>query len=232
VGVDLVKEVTSGKKYVFNAGSSANKLKVVVLDCGVKHNILRSLAALGCEVVVLPAETSADEILRENADGLLLSNGPGDPAAVDYVVRTVASLIGKLPIFGICLGHQMIGFALGGKTYKLKFGHHGANHPAKDTKTGTICITSQNHGFCVDIGSLKNKDIQLTHMNLNDSTLEGLRHKKLPLFSVQFHPEASPGPHDAKYLFGEFIKVMQQHKKTTSKKMCAQPKTRKLKTRN
>ncbi|MFA5004734.1 MAG: glutamine-hydrolyzing carbamoyl-phosphate synthase small subunit [Candidatus Omnitrophota bacterium] len=216
VGVDLVKEVTCNKKYVFNAGSSVNKFKVVVLDCGVKYNILRHLARLGCEVIVVPAKTSAEEILKLNPDGLLLSNGPGDPAAVSYVVRTTAALIGKLPIFGICLGHQMIGLALGGKTYKLKFGHHGANHPVKDTKTGKICITSQNHGFCVDIGSLKQKDIQLTHLNLNDSTLEGLRHKKFPLFSVQFHPEASPGPHDSEYLFAEFVKIMQKHKKAVS----------------
>ncbi len=231
VGVDLVKEVTIGKKYIFNVRPSANKLKVVVLDCGVKYNILRHLALLDCEVIVVPADTSAEEILKINPDGLLLSNGPGDPAAVNYVVRTVASLIGKLPIFGICLGHQMIGLALGGKTYKLKFGHHGANHPVKDTKTGKICITSQNHGFCVDIDSLNKKDIELTHVNLNDSTLEGLRHKKFPLFSVQFHPEASPGPHDAQYLFTEFVKAMQKHKKAASKKLYSQPKTHNLKPR-
>jgi len=229
MGVDLVKEVTCNKKYVFNAGSAANKLKVIVLDCGVKYNILRHLAHLGCEVVVVPAKTSAEEILKLNPDGLLLSNGPGDPAAVDYVVHTTAALIGKLPIFGICLGHQMIGLALGGKTYKLKFGHHGANHPVKEIKTGKISITSQNHGFCVDAGSLKMKDIQLTHLNLNDSTLEGLRHKKFPLSSVQFHPEASPGPHDSEYLFAEFVKVMQKHKKTASKKLYSQPKTHNLK---
>ncbi|MFA5351333.1 MAG: gamma-glutamyl-gamma-aminobutyrate hydrolase family protein, partial [Candidatus Omnitrophota bacterium] len=157
--------------------------------------------------------TTTEGILETEPDGLLLSNGPGDPAAVDYVVETTAKLIGKLPIFGICLGHQILGLALGGKTYKLKFGHHGANHPVKDLRTGKVSITSQNHGFCVDIDSLNKKDVELTHVNLNDSTLEGLRHKKLPLFCVQFHPEASPGPHDSKYLFAEFTKLMQKSKK-------------------
>ncbi len=212
VGVDLVKEVSISKKYNYSQAKDA-KYKVVVLDCGAKYNILRELARNNCNVTVLPAQASYEEILSVKPDGLLLSNGPGDPAAVDYVVKTVVRLIGKIPIFGICLGHQMLGLALGGKTYKLKFGHHGANHPVKDLRTGKVYITSQNHGFCVDIDSLNKKDIELTHMNLNDGTLEGLRHKKLPLFCVQFHPEASPGPREAGYLFVEFVKMMQKFKK-------------------
>jgi len=212
IGVDLVKEVSSPKEYSYSQIKNA-KYKVVVLDCGVKYNILRELTRNNCNVVVMPAQTTYEEILAAKPDGLLLSNGPGDPAAVDYVVKTVAKLIGKVPMFGICLGHQMLGLALGGKTYKLKFGHHGANHPVKDLRTGKISITSQNHGFCVDIDSLNKKDIELTHVNLNDGTSEGLRHKKLPIFSVQFHPEASPGPRDAEYLFAEFTKLMQKSKK-------------------
>ncbi|MDD5655205.1 MAG: glutamine-hydrolyzing carbamoyl-phosphate synthase small subunit [Candidatus Omnitrophica bacterium] len=209
-GIDLVKDVTIAKKYAWSK-APARKYKVAVLDCGCKYNILQELIARECEVVVLPAQASAQEILKIKPDGLLLSNGPGDPAAVTYVVDTVRKLIGKLPIFGICLGHQMLGLALGGRTYKLKFGHHGANHPVKDLKTGRVLITAQNHGFCVDIDSLKDKNIEITHINLNDKTMEGMRHKKLPVFSVQFHPEASPGPHDAQYLFGEFIKLMKKN---------------------
>lgn len=212
IGVDLVEKVSSLEKYVFAQARGA-KFKVVVLDCGVKLNILRELARHKCQVVVVPAHSSAKEILNNHPDGVLLSNGPGDPAAVNYVVETVAGLIGKVPIFGICLGHQMLGLALGGKTYKLKFGHHGANHPVKDLRTGRVYITSQNHGFCVDIKTLPQKDIQLTHVNLNDGTLEGMRHKKLPVFSVQFHPESAPGPQEAEYLFAEFIHLMQGHKK-------------------
>lgn len=211
VGLDLVKKVAINKKYVYSY-SKENKYKVVVLDCGVKYNTLRVLAALNCNVTVVPAQTSANEILEEKPDGVLLSNGPGDPAAVDYVIKTVRGLIGRVPIFGICLGHQMLGLALGGKTYKLKFGHHGANHPVKDLRTGKVSITSQNHGFCVDIDSLNKKDIELTHINLNDGTSEGFCHKKLPLFCVQFHPEASPGPHDARYLFDKFIGLMKNDK--------------------
>lgn len=212
VGLDLVKDVTIGEKFVYSE-SEDSKYKVVVLDCGVKFNTLRELTRLRCNVTVVPARTTYQEILEENPNGVLLSNGPGDPAAVNYVIKTVANLIGRVPIFGICLGHQMLGLALGGKTYKLKFGHHGANHPVKDLRTGKISITSQNHGFCVDIDSLNKKDIALTHVNLNDGTSEGLCHKKLPLFSVQYHPEASPGPHDAAYLFAEFVESMQKSKK-------------------
>jgi len=211
LGKDLVKEVSVQKKYIWS--QAKGKYKVAVLDCGVKYNILRELLKHNCQVIVLPANTGADEILKIKPDGLLLSNGPGDPAAVLYVIETTKKLIGRLPIFGICLGHQMLGLGLGVKTYKLKFGHHGANHPVKDLKTGKVSITVQNHGFCVDIDSLNKKDIEITHINLNDQTLEGMRHKKLPIFSVQFHPEASPGPHDAKYLFGDFIKMMQNAKK-------------------
>ncbi len=209
-GIDLVQDVTVSKKYIWSQVKN-KKYKVVVLDCGVKYNILRKLIESGCETVVMPADTEAKEILKIKPDGFLLSNGPGDPAAVSYVVDTTKKLLGKLPIFGICLGHQMLGLALGGKTYKLKFGHHGANHPVKDLKTGKIMITSQNHGFCVDVGSLNKRDVEMTHINLNDSTLEGMRHKKFPAFSVQFHPEASPGPHDAGYLFNEFTKMMKAH---------------------
>ncbi|HLD82737.1 MAG TPA: glutamine-hydrolyzing carbamoyl-phosphate synthase small subunit [Candidatus Omnitrophota bacterium] len=209
VGIDLVKEVTQQKKYAWGQDKKA-KYKVVVLDCGVKFNILRELAKNNCQVVVAPADTGADEILEMKSDGLVLSNGPGDPAAVSYVIETTRKLIGKVPIFGICLGQQMLGLALGAKTYKLKFGHHGANHPVKDLRTGRVSITVQNHGFCVDIDSLNKKEIEITHVNLNDQTLEGFRHKKLPVFSVQFHPEASAGPHDASYLFAEFIELMQK----------------------
>ena len=211
IGIDLVKEVTSRKKYIWSAVKD-KQYKVAVLDCGVKYNILRVLMKNGCEVTVVPADTSADEILGMKPHGVLLSNGPGDPAAVGYVVETTKRLIGSVPIFGICLGQQILGLALGGETYKLKFGHHGANHPVKDLKSGRVSITVQNHGFCVDIDSLPKKDIEITHINLNDQTLEGMRHKKLPIFSVQFHPEASPGPHDASYLFGEFIKMMKSYK--------------------
>ncbi|MFH1542562.1 MAG: carbamoyl phosphate synthase small subunit, partial [bacterium] len=161
-----------------------------------------------CQVHVVPAKTTAKEILAMKPDGVMLSNGPGDPAAVTYVIETVKELIGKVPLFGICLGHQMLGLALGGKTYKLKFGHRGANQPVMDLKTKKVEITSQNHGFCVDLESFSDKQIEVTHINLNDKTSEGLRHKKHPLFSVQYHPEASAGPHDSKYLFDRFLELM------------------------
>ncbi|MBU1085999.1 MAG: glutamine-hydrolyzing carbamoyl-phosphate synthase small subunit [Candidatus Omnitrophica bacterium] len=210
LGIDLVKEVTCAKAYAWN---NQGKYHVVVLDCGVKLNILRSLALNNCKVTVVPAQTSAEDILKFKPDGLMLSNGPGDPEPVTYVIETVSKLLGKLPIFGICLGQQMIGLALGGKTYKLKFGHHGGNQPVKDLKTGKIDITVQNHGFCVDIDSLNKNDIEITHMNLNDKTLEGIKHKKLSVFSVQFHPEACPGPHDSAYLFTNFVEMIKNHKK-------------------
>jgi carbamoyl-phosphate synthase small subunit len=210
IGVDLVKEVTIAKKYIWSGIESKSAFKVIVIDCGVKYNILRKLLENNCEVIVVPAQTAAKEILKLKPQGILLSNGPGDPAAVKYVVETTKQLIGKLPIFGICLGHQMLGQAFGGETYKLKFGHHGGNQPVKDLKTGKVSITVQNHGFCVDIKSLNQKQIEITHINLNDNTLEGMRHKRLPVFSVQFHPEAGPGPNDASYLFGEFVKLMKR----------------------
>lgn len=215
IGRDLVKEVTVDKMYEWN---TEGKYKVVVIDCGVKYNILRELANLKCHVIVVPAFTKSDEIMALGPDGLLLSNGPGDPSGVPYVASTVKELIGKLPIFGICLGHQMLGLAFGGNTYKLKFGNHGCNQPVKDLRTGKILITVQNHGFCVEMKESKgkyyvagNKDVEITHINLNDGTSEGLRHKKLPIFAVQFHPEAAPGPHDAKYLFKEFIEMMKKY---------------------
>lgn len=210
IGRDLVKEVTSEEIQYWN---NKGKYKVVVIDCGVKFNILRMLEECECQVIVVPAKTEAEQILNMKPDGILLSNGPGDPAGVPYVVETVKRLLGKLPIFGICLGHQMLGLALGGKTYKLKFGHHGGNHPVKDLKTKKVAITAQNHGFCVDIDSLNKADIEITHVNLNDNTLEGMKHKNLPIFSVQFHPEASPGPHDAKCLFNEFAIMINKNRR-------------------
>ena len=215
VGRDLVKEVTCEKRFVWSAKGA---MHVVVIDCGIKYNTLRILASLGCRVTVVPASTACAEIMALRPDGVLLSNGPGDPAAVPYVVETVRELLAqKVPLFGICLGQQMLGQALGGVTFKLKFGHHGGNHPVKDLKTGKVAITVQNHGFCVDIDSLPRNDITITHMNLNDQTLEGIRHKKLPVFSLQFHPEAAPGPHDAMYMFTEFIAMMEKSKVKSKK---------------
>jgi carbamoyl-phosphate synthase small subunit len=179
--------------------------KVVLYDYGVKYNIIRSLKARGLEVLVVPATTPAADIMALNPDGIVLSNGPGDPAAVTYGIDNVRQCLGKKPMFGICLGHQLMGLALGGKTFKLKFGHRGANQPVKNRVTGRVEITSQNHGFAVDLGSIPDPAVELTHVNLNDNTLEGLRHQKLAAFSVQYHPEASPGPHDANYLFDEFV---------------------------
>jgi carbamoyl-phosphate synthase small subunit len=181
---------------------------VVALDFGMKYNILRCLEQSGCEVIVVPAATSADTIRDMAPDGIFLSNGPGDPEPVEYAVQTVRALLGFRPIFGICLGIQILGLAMGGKTYKLKFGHRGANQPVKNLKTGRIEITSQNHGFAVDIATLGANDVEITHVNLNDQTLEGFRHRTLPVFAVQYHPEASPGPQDAQYLFKEFTRLM------------------------
>ena len=214
VGIDLVKEVTCKKSYEFKekllegfewgSAKPGKRRRIVALDCGIKFNILRKLNQHGFDVTVVPASAKAEEILEHKPEGLFLSNGPGDPAAVTYVIENVRKLIGKLPIFGICLGHQMLGLALGGTTSKLKFGHRGGNHPVMDLHTKKIEITSQNHGFVVDIESLSKDEVELTHVNLNDKTLEGLRHKKAPLFSVQYHPENSPGPHDSDYLFNRF----------------------------
>ncbi|OQY12428.1 MAG: carbamoyl phosphate synthase small subunit [Desulfobacteraceae bacterium 4572_19] len=184
------------------------KYSVVVLDFGVKYNILRCLENAGCEVVVLPASTSFEVIKNINPDGVFLSNGPGDPEPVVSAVSTVKNLLGYKPIFGICLGHQILCLALGGKTFKLKFGHRGGNQPVKNLLTGKVEITSQNHGFAVNMKSMNGKDVQVTHINLNDNTVEGIRHTKLPAFAVQYHPEASPGPNDASYLFKEFINLM------------------------
>ncbi len=224
-GRDLAKVVTTPKEYRWNevdttnyaltakGGTSVSKRhSVVVLDYGVKQNILRRLAAYGCDLTVVPAGTSAEEILAKNPDGIFLSNGPGDPDAVKYAILTIKKLIGKKPIFGICLGHQLLGLALGGKTYKLKFGHRGGNHPVKNLKTNVIEITSQNHGFAVDWKTMDPSQVELTHVNLNDQTVEGFEHKHHPVFCVQYHPEASPGPHDSDYLFSKFVTMMEERK--------------------
>ncbi len=227
IGQDLVKEVTCAEPFLWESGrpvkikggveafqwpDKPGSFRIVAMDFGVKLNILRSLEQRGCTILVVPAKTDSDTINRLEPHGLFLSNGPGDPAAVTYAIDTIRKQIGVRPIFGICLGHQLTGLALGGKTFKLKFGHRGANQPVKDLATGKVEITSQNHGFCVDMESLQGLDIDLSHINLNDNTLEGLRHKKLPLFSVQYHPEASPGPHDASYLFDRFIEMLRKVK--------------------
>jgi carbamoyl-phosphate synthase small subunit len=184
--------------------------RVVAYDYGIKQNILRLLVDHNCDVTVVPAKTSAEDVLALKPNGVFLSNGPGDPEPIHYAVDNIRKLVGRVPIFGICLGHQLCGLALGGRTFKLKFGHHGANHPVKNLLTQKVEITSQNHGFCVDPESLPSSDVEITHVNLNDHTNEGMRHRSLPLFSVQYHPEASPGPHDARYLFDSFIKLMEQ----------------------
>jgi carbamoyl-phosphate synthase small subunit len=213
IGRDLVKRVTCESVYTWKA-EEQKRFHVVALDYGIKRNSLRSLAHRGCDLTVVPAHTGADDIRRLDPDGIFLSNGPGDPAAVPYVVDTVRKLVGFRPMFGICLGHQILGQAFGGKTFKLKFGHRGGNQPVQNLLTGKVEITSQNHGFCVDIDSIKDPEVEITHINLNDQTLEGMRHRSLPVFCVQYHPEAAPGPHDASYLFDHFIQLMTEHEKS------------------
>lgn len=212
VGRDLVKEVTCEEPFQWPESPTVEpRLKVVAVDCGMKAHIPRMLTLAGCQVTVVPATTGPKEILDLRPDGLFLSNGPGDPEGLPYLVSMVRACVGKLPIFGICLGHQILGLALGGKTYKLKFGHHGANHPVLDLKTGQVQITSQNHGFAVDLDSIPGGTVEMTHINLNDKTCEGMRHKRFPVISVQYHPEASPGPHDARHLFQSFVRLMEGH---------------------
>ncbi len=218
VGRDIVKDVTSREPSAWDEGVAdvltgeqakpEARFRVVAMDFGIKSNILRLLRSSGCLVQVVPADTPAQTIMAMNPNGVFLSNGPGDPEGVSYAITAVREMLGRVPIFGICLGQQILGLALGGKTYKLKFGHHGANHPVKNLRTGRIEITSQNHGFCVDINSL-GADVEVTHQNLNDQTVEGFRHRQLPAFSVQYHPEAAPGPHDSAYLFSDFIRMME-----------------------
>jgi len=212
---DIVKNVTIDKPYVWREGSwkygegytqpKNFKYRVAAIDCGIKHNIMRLMVDLGCEVYVFPYNTDYKEILEISPHGLFISNGPGDPRPLEKTVETIRNLLGKIPAFGICLGHQLIGLALGGVIKKLKFGHHGGNHPVKDLSTGKVEITAQNHNFVIDIDSLSGKDVEITHINLYDHTLEGIKSSKLKFFGIQYHPEASPGPHDARYLFKRFV---------------------------
>jgi len=219
VGVDLVKEVTCAEPYEWpgrpgqpiasaGAGGARDAGHVVVMDFGVKYNILRELSALGCRVTVVPGTTRARELLARKPDGIVLSNGPGDPAAVSYAVATIRELLGQVPMLGICLGHQLLGLAYGGETFKLKFGHHGGNHPVQDLATRKVEITTQNHNFAVRVDSIPGGRVEVTHTNLNDGTVEGMRHKDLPILSVQYHPEAAPGPHDARYFFRRFLELV------------------------
>ncbi len=226
-GLELAGRVTTPKAYDWNKGTielartstgepptpegeTPRRFKVAAYDYGIKLNILRLLVDHGCDVTVIPAATSAEDVLAFKPDGVFLSNGPGDPEPITYAIENIRKLTGKVPIFGICLGHQLCGLALGGKTFKLKFGHHGSNHPVQNLLTKQVEITAQNHGFCVDPDSLPSSDVEITHVNLNDHTNEGMRHRSLPLFSVQYHPEASPGPHDSQYLFAKFTEMMRE----------------------
>jgi carbamoyl-phosphate synthase small subunit len=217
VGRDLVREVTCAEPYKWDQPCAWRppveppRFRVVAYDYGIKYNILRYLVSFGCEPTVVPASTGAEEVLAMDPDGVFLSNGPGDPAGVMYAVEQIRGLLGRVPVFGICLGHQFLCLALEGETYKLKFGHRGANQPVMDLSTRKVEITSQNHGFCVDMDSLTDPDVEVTHVNLNDDTVEGMRHRKMPVFSVQYHPEASAGPHDAEYLFGRFTEMMREN---------------------
>jgi len=225
-GTDLARVVSTKSIYQFDSNDPRNQsgdlllptaedrplLHVVAYDFGIKQNILRMLTREGCRITVVPAETTAEDVLGLKPDGVFLSNGPGDPEPVDYAVRAIRKFLGKVPVFGICLGHQLTGLALGGRTYKLKFGHHGGNHPVRNNVTGKVEITAHNHNFAVDPDSINANEVELTHVDLNDQTLEGLRHKTLPLFSVQYHPEAAPGPHDSHYLFRDFRNLMEEWK--------------------
>ena len=230
-GTDLARVVSTKSVYTFDVTDSRNQtgdpllavgfnqnadgrkpLHVVAYDFGIKQNILRMLVREGCRVTVVPAETTAEDVFDLKPDGVFLSNGPGDPEPVDYAVRAIRKFLGRVPVFGICLGHQLTGIALGGKTYKLKFGHHGGNHPVRNNLTGKVEITAHNHNFAVDPDSINANEVELTHVDLNDQTLEGLRHRTLPLFSVQYHPEAAPGPHDSNYLFRDFRRMMEEWK--------------------
>lgn len=224
VGQDMVKLVSCSEPYGWTdnhpepgsdfstSPGSSTDLKIVAFDFGIKYNQIRILTDRGCRVQVVPATTDADTVLGMNPDGIFLSNGPGDPEGVEGVVDTIRSLLGKKPIFGICLGHQILGLAYGGRTYKLKFGHRGGNQPVRDLHTGKVEITAQNHGFCVDMNSLNSDTVELTHVNLNDNSCEGMKHKQFPAFSVQYHPEHAPGPHDAMYLFDRFIDMIKEQR--------------------
>jgi carbamoyl-phosphate synthase small subunit len=218
LGQDLASSVSCKAPYIRNGPSNdadARRFNVVAYDYGIKRNILNSLLHVGCDLTIVPARTCAEDVLSHNPDGVFLSNGPGDPEPLNYAVVAIRKLLGRVPVFGICLGHQLMGLAFGGRTFKLKFGHRGGNQPVKNLQNSRVEITAQNHGFAVDPDSLNANQIELTHINLNDQTLEGMRHRSLPAFSVQYHPEASPGPHDSHYLFEEFKQLMLEFRKST-----------------